>query len=34
MKIEYVHASHYGNGVKVADEFKKDMAANGVTVDV
>lgn len=34
MKIEYVHASHYGNGVKVADEFKKDMAANGVAVDV
>lgn len=34
MKIEYVHASHYGNGVMVADEFKRQMAANGVTVKV
>jgi flavodoxin len=34
MKIEYVHASHYGNGAKVAEEFKKQMAANDVTVTV
>ena len=34
MKIEYVHASHYGNGVMVAEEFKRQMAANGVTVNV
>ena len=34
MKIEYVHASHYGNGTVVAEEFKKQMAAHGVTVNV
>jgi len=34
MRIEYVHASKYGNGVKVADEFTKDMAARGVSVAV
>ena len=34
MKIEYVHASQYGNGAMVAEEFKKQMAANGVTVNV
>jgi len=34
MKIEYFHASKYGNGVKVAEEFKRLMAAKGVTVDV
>jgi flavodoxin len=34
MKIEYVHASHYGNGVMVAEEFKKQMAAHGVAVNV
>jgi len=34
MKIEYFHASKYGNGVMVADEFKKQMAAKGITVDV
>jgi flavodoxin len=34
MKIEYFHASHYGNGAKVAEEFKKQMAARGVTVNV
>lgn len=34
MKIEYVHASHYGNGAMVAEEFEKQMAANGVTVNV
>lgn len=34
MKIEYVHASKYGNGVSVADEFKRRMAARGVAVAV
>ncbi len=34
MKIEYFHASKYGNGAKVAEEFKKRMAAKGVTVNV
>jgi len=34
MKIEYFHASKYGNGAMVAGEFKKQMAAKGVTVDV
>lgn len=34
MKIEYFHASKYGNGAKVAEEFEKQMAAKGVTVDV
>jgi len=34
MKIEYFHASKYGNGAKVAEEFKKQMAAQGVTVNV
>ena len=34
MKIEYFHASKYGNGAKVAEEFKKQMVANGVTVNV
>ena len=34
MNIEYVHASQYGNGAMVADEFKKQMAASGVTVNV
>ena len=34
MKIEYVHASHYGNGTVVAEEFRKQMAAHGVTVNV
>lgn len=34
MKIEYFHASKYGNGVMVADEFKKQMAAEGITVNV
>jgi hypothetical protein len=34
MKIEYFHASKYGNGAKVAEEFKKQMAAKGVTVNV
>jgi len=34
MKIEYFHASKYGNGAKVADELKALMAAKGVTVNV
>jgi multimeric flavodoxin WrbA len=34
MKIEYFHASKYGNGAAVAEEFKKRMAAKGVIVDV
>ena len=34
MKIEYVHASKYGNGATVAEEFKNDMATRGVEVTV
>jgi hypothetical protein len=34
MKIEYFHASKYGNGAIVAEEFKKQMVAKGVTVNV
>ena len=34
MRIEYFHASKYGNGAMVAEEFKKQMAAQGVTVNV
>lgn len=34
MKIEYFHASKFGNGAMVAEEFKKLMAAKGVTVTV
>jgi flavodoxin len=34
MKIEYFHASKYGNGAMVAEEFKKQMAAKGVNVNV
>lgn len=34
MKIAYYHASKFGNGARVADEFKKIMAARGVTVSV
>jgi multimeric flavodoxin WrbA len=34
MKIEYLHASKYGNGAKVADAFTQRMAAKGVEVDV
>ncbi len=32
--MEYYHASKYGNGVKVAEEFKRIMTAKGVTVNV
>ena len=34
MKIEYLHASKYGNGAMVAEEFCQQMAARGVTVEV
>ena len=34
MKIEYLHASKYGNGAMVAEEFGKQMTAKGVTVEV
>jgi len=34
MKIEYFHASKYGNGAMVADEFRKQMAAKGITVNI
>ena len=34
MKIAYLHASKFGNGEKVAEEFKTQMAANGVAVEV
>jgi multimeric flavodoxin WrbA len=34
MKIEYFHASRFGNGAMVAEEFKKQMTAKGITVNV
>lgn len=34
MKIEYYHASKYGNGATVAEEFKKQMDVKGVSVNV
>jgi hypothetical protein len=34
MRIEYFHASKYGNGLKVAEEFRKRMATKGVTVNI
>lgn len=34
MRIEYLHASKYGNGAKVAEEFRKQLSAKGVTVEV
>jgi multimeric flavodoxin WrbA len=34
MKIEYLHASKYGNGAQVAKEFARQMAARGAVVDV
>ena len=34
MKIEYLHASKFGNGARVAAEFKESMAAKGVGVEV
>lgn len=34
MKIAYYHASKYGNGARVAEEFKSQMADKGVIVNV
>ena len=34
MKIEYLHASKFGNGAMVAEEFRRQMATRGVAVDV
>ena len=34
MNIAYYHASKFGNGALVAEEFKKIMAARGITVTV
>ena len=34
MKAEYVHASKFGNGAMVAQEFKEQMATRGAAVDV
>lgn len=34
MKIEYLHASKFGDGASVAAEFKEQMAAKGVVVEV
>lgn len=34
MNVEYFHASKYGNGAKVAEEFKSRMGSRGVAVNV
>jgi menaquinone-dependent protoporphyrinogen IX oxidase len=34
MTIEYFHASKYGNGARVAEQFRTLMAAQGITVNV
>jgi hypothetical protein len=34
MRIEYLHASKFGNGAMVAEAFRKQMAAKGVLVNV
>jgi hypothetical protein len=34
MRIEYVHASKFGNGVMVAEQFSKEMAPRAVPVSV
>ncbi|MBN1677249.1 MAG: hypothetical protein JW880_01790 [Candidatus Thermoplasmatota archaeon] len=34
MMIEYFHASKFGNGAMVAEEFQRFMAAKGITVNV
>jgi hypothetical protein len=34
MRIEYLHASKYGNGAMIAEEFRKRMGTKGVTVNV
>ena len=34
MKIAYLHASKYGNGASVAEEFKRQMERNDVEVEI
>lgn len=34
MRVEYFHASKYGNGAQVAQEFKRVMTARGHAVEV
>lgn len=34
MKIEYYHASKFGNGALVAEEFRRIVAAKGVEINV
>lgn len=34
MNVEYFHASKYGNGAKVAEEFARVMTSRGVLVNV
>ena len=34
MNVEYLHASKYGDGATVAAEFRKQMAARGVVVEL
>jgi hypothetical protein len=34
MKIEYYHASKFGDGARVASEFRTQLAGRGVTVNV
>ena len=34
MRIEYLHASKYGNGAALAAEFKRQLTAKGADVDV
>jgi hypothetical protein len=34
MKIEYLHASKFGNGATAAEEFKTQMAARDVAVEI
>lgn len=34
MKIEYIHASKFGNGAMVAEEFKRQLVASGIDVDI
>lgn len=34
MRIEYFHASVYGNGAMVAEEFKRLMASKGIEVEI
>jgi len=34
MKIEYLHASKFGNGAAVAAEFQRQMARKGLPVEV